>query len=75
MDDCGCDDADVFVARTKRMIVDVIACQPGERLTDILEKQASGTQVWRHKSSDHNQCISNVPDSSVKRVPGSKCCT
>ena len=29
------------------MIVDVIACQPGDRLTDILEKQASGTQVGR----------------------------
>ncbi|XP_070211492.1 ras GTPase-activating-like protein IQGAP1 isoform X2 [Littorina saxatilis] len=38
-----------LLIRTKRMIVDVIACQPGDRLTDILEKSASSPQEERHQ--------------------------
>ncbi|XP_076443787.1 ras GTPase-activating-like protein IQGAP1 isoform X2 [Babylonia areolata] len=39
-----------LMIRTKRMIVDVIACQPGDRLTDILEKPCSSTQEEKHQA-------------------------
>lgn len=39
-----------LLIRTKRMIVDVIACQPGDRLTDILEKPCSSPQEEKHQA-------------------------
>ncbi|KAK7450216.1 hypothetical protein BaRGS_00039964 [Batillaria attramentaria] len=39
-----------LLIRTKRMIVDVIACQPGDRLTDVLEKPCSASQEERHQA-------------------------
>ncbi|KAL8562627.1 hypothetical protein ACOMHN_011199 [Nucella lapillus] len=39
-----------LLIRTKRMIVDVIACQPGDQLTDILEKPCSSPQEEKHQA-------------------------
>ncbi|XP_025077670.1 ras GTPase-activating-like protein IQGAP1 isoform X2 [Pomacea canaliculata] len=39
-----------LLIRTKRMIVDVVVCQPGDKLTDILDKPSTSTQEERHQA-------------------------
>lgn len=39
-----------LLIRSKRMIVDVIACQPGDRLTEVLDKPANTTQEEKHQA-------------------------
>lgn len=46
------DQADIqqLLTRTKRLVVDVIACEPGESLVEILENQASDEQEEIHQA-------------------------